>query len=77
MEENGRSGLGTFGFRLKNLPPEGVGSRIKTDVFWSGPSRLRGGSEVALMEDPNLVRRESPNDGVQNTSIVEDYEVLL
>lgn len=65
-----------FGTSVKS-GSEGIELRIYPDKFWSWTNRLRRSSEVALMESPNFVRGEGPDDGVQNASVVEEHEVLL
>lgn len=61
----------------KTIWPKGAKSCITFDVFWSWSNRIRRGSEVALVEGPDLVRREGSDDSVQNASIMEEHEVLL
>lgn len=62
---------------MTGMPSEKVKLRETLDVFCSWSNRIRGSSEVTLVEGPDLIRREGPNDCVQHAPVVEEYEILL
>lgn len=69
--------------RVNTCPdgPEGVGTRSDlgplADVIFGRSCGDIGRGEVALVEGADLVRLERPDDGVQESSVMEQDEVLL
>ena len=51
-------------------------SSILFHVLWRGAGGVRRRGKVALVEGPHLLLRERANNGMQNTAVVEDDEVL-
>lgn len=47
------------------------------DVFDGRASRVIGRCEIALMEGPDLIRCECANDGVEDTTVVEQDEIIF
>ena len=55
---------------------EGGYSSPLLDVLLGGTDDGDRGSKVALVESANCFRLESSNDGVEDTAVVEDNEIL-
>ena len=47
------------------------------DVLRGWSSRVVRGSQVALVEGTDLILLESADDGMENTTVVEENEILL
>ena len=45
------------------------------DIFFGGASRLVRCCQIALVERTNLIRFESPNNGVKHATVMEEDEV--
>jgi len=50
---------------------------VLLQVFLGRSDRVGGRGEIALVESTDLVRSEGANDGVEDTPVVEQNEVLL